>query len=453
MEKGDLVPDELICKVIMERVDRAEAADGFLLDGFPRTIPQAEVLEEALERRGRQLTAALLIEAPDEEVIRRLSGRRICTKNGHLYHVDFDPPKHEGVCDQDGSPLIQRDDDKPETVKHRLEVYHEQTTPLIDCYESAGSCAASTGRARRKRCTTTSARRSPRCGSKKSLARDDHQEDPEEIDKIAAAGDILARCLTLLSARRAPGVTTAELDEAAERFIRSQGAEPAFKGYRGFPGSICASPELDGRPRHPGPVQARARRHPVDRRRRGLDGWVADAAITLPIGPVSPIAARLLEVTTRGALRRRRAVPARQPPRRRLARGPEPRRGGRLLGDPLARRPRDRPRHARGPADPQLRRARHRARARGGHGPGDRADGQRGRRTRSGWRPTTGRSTPRTARWRPISSTPSRSPPRGRGSSPRGTCRGGQRASRAVTPAIFSRSRAEPIPGLVRCNL
>ena len=97
MEKGDLVPDELICKVIMERVDSAEAADGFLLDGFPRTIPQAEVLEEALERRGRHLTAALLIEAPDEEVIRRLSGRRICTKNGHLYHVDFDPPKHEGV--------------------------------------------------------------------------------------------------------------------------------------------------------------------------------------------------------------------------------------------------------------------------------------------------------------------------------------------------------------------
>jgi adenylate kinase len=138
MDKGDLVPDELICKVIMERVDSDEAADGFLLDGFPRTIPQAEVLEEALGRRGRELTAALLVEAPDEEVIRRLSGRRICTKNGHLYHVDFDPPKHEGVCDQDGSRLIQRDDDKPETVKHRLGVYHEQTTPLIDWYESRG---------------------------------------------------------------------------------------------------------------------------------------------------------------------------------------------------------------------------------------------------------------------------------------------------------------------------
>ena len=138
MENGDLVPDELICKVIMERIDSSAAADGFLLDGFPRTIGQAETLEEALTRRGRRLTAALLIEAPDEEVIRRLSGRRICVKNQHLYHVDFDPPKHEGVCDQDGSRLIQRDDDKPETVKKRLAVYHAQTSPLIKHYDDVG---------------------------------------------------------------------------------------------------------------------------------------------------------------------------------------------------------------------------------------------------------------------------------------------------------------------------
>jgi adenylate kinase len=138
MSNGDLVPDELICKVIMERLDSGEADDGFLLDGFPRTVRQAEVLDEELERRGRTLTAALLIEAPDEEVIRRLSGRRICTKNSHLYHVDFDPPKHEGFCDQDGSPLIQRDDDKPETVRKRLSVYHDQTEPLVKWYEDRG---------------------------------------------------------------------------------------------------------------------------------------------------------------------------------------------------------------------------------------------------------------------------------------------------------------------------
>jgi adenylate kinase len=135
MDKGDLVPDELICRVIMERIDKPEAADGFLLDGFPRTTKQADVLEDALESRDRRLSAALLVDVDDDEVVRRLSGRRVCTKNGHLYHVEFDPPKNEGVCDQDGSKLVQRDDDKPETVKHRLEVYHDQTSPLVDRYE------------------------------------------------------------------------------------------------------------------------------------------------------------------------------------------------------------------------------------------------------------------------------------------------------------------------------
>jgi adenylate kinase len=135
MDRGDLVPDELICDVIMEQLDTAEAADGFILDGFPRTKGQADVLDKGLGGRQRRLTAALLLDASDEEVIRRLSGRRICVKNGHLYHVDFDPPKREGVCDQDGSRLIQRDDDKPETIKRRLEVYHAETKPLIDYYE------------------------------------------------------------------------------------------------------------------------------------------------------------------------------------------------------------------------------------------------------------------------------------------------------------------------------
>jgi adenylate kinase len=138
MDRGELVPDELICKVIMEAIDSAEAEDGFLLDGFPRNKEQADILEQSLDNRGRKLTATLLIDAPDEEVIKRISGRRVCVKGGHVYHVDFDPPKHDGVCDQDGSRLIQRDDDKPETIKKRLEVYHDQTKPLIDYYESRG---------------------------------------------------------------------------------------------------------------------------------------------------------------------------------------------------------------------------------------------------------------------------------------------------------------------------
>ena len=138
MDDGELVPDELINKVIAERLDSGEADDGFLLDGFPRTIGQAEMLEETLNRRGRELTGALLIEAPDEDVVQRLSGRRTCAKGGHVYHVDFDPPKNEGVCDQDGSRLIQRDDDRPETVRKRLSVYHDQTEPLIEWYEDKG---------------------------------------------------------------------------------------------------------------------------------------------------------------------------------------------------------------------------------------------------------------------------------------------------------------------------
>jgi adenylate kinase len=138
MDRGELVPDELICRVIEERLDSGEADDGFLLDGFPRTIGQAEMLARALDDRGRRLTAALLIEAPDEEVIRRLSGRRMCVKAGHVYHLEFDPPKNQGVCDQDGSRLTQRDDDKPETVRRRLEVYHQQTEPLVDWYDERG---------------------------------------------------------------------------------------------------------------------------------------------------------------------------------------------------------------------------------------------------------------------------------------------------------------------------
>ncbi len=138
MDNGDLIPDELISAAIKKRVDGREAADGFVLDGFPRTRPQADVLDSILGDVGRHLTAALLIDTPDEEAIRRLSGRRICQDNGHLYHVDFNPPEEEGRCDRDGSELIQRDDDKPETVKRRLEVYHEQTHPLIGHYDDRG---------------------------------------------------------------------------------------------------------------------------------------------------------------------------------------------------------------------------------------------------------------------------------------------------------------------------
>ncbi len=136
MDRGDLVPDQVIVGMIGERIDSSEAVDGFILDGFPRTAPQAEALAAKLDELGRELTAVLLIDVSDEEVVRRLGGRRTCVENGHVFHLEFNPPKQEGVCDVDGSELIVRDDDKPEVIRHRLEQYHEKTAPLIEHYDS-----------------------------------------------------------------------------------------------------------------------------------------------------------------------------------------------------------------------------------------------------------------------------------------------------------------------------
>jgi adenylate kinase len=138
MDAGELVPDDVIVKMAGERIKGDDAQDGFILDGFPRTVEQGKALDKLLTELGRRVTAALLIDVPDEEVVRRISGRRVCVKSGHNYHEDFDPPKREGVCDQDGSRLIQRDDDKSDVVQNRLRVYHDQTEPLIHYYDERG---------------------------------------------------------------------------------------------------------------------------------------------------------------------------------------------------------------------------------------------------------------------------------------------------------------------------
>jgi adenylate kinase len=139
MDRGDLVPDDVIIGVIAERLQDEEAADGFILDGFPRTLPQAEALDAKMDELRREITAAILIELSEKEVLRRLGGRRTCEKNpSHIYHVELDPPKKDGVCDLDGGKLIVRDDDKPEVIKHRLATYREKTEPLIDYYEDRG---------------------------------------------------------------------------------------------------------------------------------------------------------------------------------------------------------------------------------------------------------------------------------------------------------------------------
>ena len=138
MDAGELVPDGVIIGMIIERLQEDDARDGFLLDGFPRTVVQAQALDETLDEHGRSVTAALGIEVPDEEIVRRVSGRRVSPKTGRVYHVEFNPPAVEGRCDEDGSELIQREDDEPETVRNRLRVYHEMTQPVARYYEELG---------------------------------------------------------------------------------------------------------------------------------------------------------------------------------------------------------------------------------------------------------------------------------------------------------------------------
>jgi adenylate kinase len=134
MDAGKLVPDELTVKILLDRVAQDDCKDGYVLDGFPRTIPQAEVLEDALNKLGDKIDYAINVDVPDENIVRRMSGRRACLKCGATYHIEHIPPKQEGICDTCGSELVLRDDDKPETVLNRLKVYHDQTQPLIDFY-------------------------------------------------------------------------------------------------------------------------------------------------------------------------------------------------------------------------------------------------------------------------------------------------------------------------------
>ena len=138
MDQGKLVPDELTVKILLDRVAQDDCKNGYVLDGFPRTIPQAEVLDEALNKLGDKIDYAIDIDVPDENIINRMSGRRACVTCGSTYHMIHVPPKQEGICDRCGSELILRDDDKPETVKNRLKIYHDQTQPLIDFYTKKG---------------------------------------------------------------------------------------------------------------------------------------------------------------------------------------------------------------------------------------------------------------------------------------------------------------------------
>ena len=138
MDQGLLVPDELVVDLVVDRVNQEDCKNGFVLDGFPRTIPQAEALTDALEKLGQKMDYAIDVDVPDENIVRRMGGRRACVGCGATYHIEYAPTKKEGICDTCGGELILRDDDKPETVQKRLDVYHEQTQPLIEYYTKAG---------------------------------------------------------------------------------------------------------------------------------------------------------------------------------------------------------------------------------------------------------------------------------------------------------------------------
>ena len=138
MDQGKLVPDELTVKILLDRVAQDDCKNGYVLDGFPRTIPQANVLDEALTKLGDRIDYAVNVDVPDDNIINRMGGRRACVACGATYHIVYNAPKTEGICDNCGKELIIRDDDQPETVKNRLKVYHEQTQPLIDFYEGKG---------------------------------------------------------------------------------------------------------------------------------------------------------------------------------------------------------------------------------------------------------------------------------------------------------------------------
>ena len=216
--RGELVPDELIVAMAAERLQQDDAAGRV----HPRRLsahgrPGRGAGQAAVASSAGASPRCCLIDVPDEEVVRRLSGRRVCVKAGHNYHVEFDPPKHEGICDQDGSRLIQRDDDKPEVIKNRLRVYHEQTEPLIELLRRAGPAAPD--------------RRHPRPATEvhdhiraviATLRLEERRlviikKTPDEIDRMAAAGAILVRTMNLLAGKIRPGVTTTELDQAAEQ--------------------------------------------------------------------------------------------------------------------------------------------------------------------------------------------------------------------------------------------
>jgi methionyl aminopeptidase len=303
MDRGDLVPDDLIMEMIDERLRESDCAQGFLLDGFPRTLPQAEGLDRILARLGVSLDAAFDLVVPEAELIRRLSGRRVCPRCDRIYHVDTMPPQREGVCDDCGVELVQREDDQPEAIRNRLRVYREETAPLIDYYMEQGLLHAIDGSIDVEHThgqIAAALGKAPAVGARRATSSDSPQpriKSDQEIECMRRAGRVVGLALDKIQRRVAPGMTTAEIDHMARDAIAELGGTPSFLGYRGYPASVCTSVNDEIVHGIPGPRVL----EPGDILGVDLgaivDGFHGDAAVTVPIGRISAEARRLIEVT------------------------------------------------------------------------------------------------------------------------------------------------------------
>lgn len=309
MDGGDLVPDDLIMEMMEERLQQSDCSQGFILDGFPRTLAQAEGLARILTSLGQPLDAVFDLVVPEEELIRRLSGRRVCAVCDRIYHIETMHPQREGICDNCGGALVQREDDRPEAIRNRLRVYQEETAPLIRYYQSQGLLRAidgSIGVEHTHAQILAALGKAPALGARHATAVDANQpriKSEDEIERMRRAGRVVALVLDKIGQVVGPGTTTGEIDRVARETLADLDAIPSFLGYRGYPAAVCVSVNDEVVHGIPGPrVLQQGDIVGVDLGAI-VDGYHGDAAVTIAVGQVSAEARRLMKAT-REALHR-----------------------------------------------------------------------------------------------------------------------------------------------------
>ena len=300
MSRGQLVPDATIVRVFLDRLEATDAVDGAILDGFPRTKVQAEALDEALVEAGRRVDLAGYIEVPLEELVVRMASRRICTANGHVYNLVSNPPARFGVCDIDGSELVQRADDNEATVRARMVEQVPALLEVVEHYRDHGVLRSVDGRPADRLRLRPAPGDSPGHASGLTMVT---RKSRSEIERMRRAGKLVGEVLDLIEGELRPGVSTAHLDALAEAHIRASGGIPSFKGYPGFnprrpfPASVCIS--IDREIVHGIPGERTIREGQIVSVDAGaiVDGWHGDAARTFYIGEPSAEVASLIDLT------------------------------------------------------------------------------------------------------------------------------------------------------------